>query len=293
MTAGSNRLTVALGDRHYRVERPWGQWPDRFRSGLITDVAVDSADNVYVYQRYDTLAGQTGPAITVFDPEGLYLRHWGDGLIADAHMLCIAPDDRVFLVDRDAHQILACDPQGALLFTLGERHRPNTPFNHPTDIAVALNGAFYVSDGYGNAKVHWFAADGELRRSWGQPGSGPGEFTTPHGICVLGDGRVLVGDRENNRIQVFSPEGEFIAAWGDFYHPMDIHADAEGLVYVSDQVPRLTLLDNDGNLVGCCRPVLNGGHGVCGDSGGNIYLAELNPSRISRLRRETRIPTDR
>lgn len=284
MTVDLDGLTVALGDRLYRVERPWGRLPDGLRLGLITDVAVDSADNIYVYQRYDALVGQTGPAITVYNTEGQYVRHWGDGLVADAHMLCIAPDDRVLLVDRDAHQILVCDKEGRLLFTLGERHRPNTPFNHPTDIAVAPNGDFYVSDGYGNTKVHWFTADGGLKRSWGQPGSGPGEFTTPHGIWVLGDGRVLVGDRENNRIQVFSPEGEFLVAWGELYHPMDVYADFEGRIYVSDQIPRLSLLDSDGNLMGCCRPVLNGGHGVRGDSAGNIYLAEMNPNRITKLR---------
>lgn len=282
-----HRLTVALGTTLFEVERPWGSLPDGLSWGLITDVAVDSADNLYVYQRYDILAEPTGPAVTVLDREGRYVRHWGEELIVDAHMLCISPDDRVFLVDRDAHQIVVCDKAGVVLFNIGERHRPNMPFNHPTDIAVAPSGDLYVSDGYGNARVHWFGRDGRLRRSWGRPGSGPGEFMTPHGIWILGDGRVLVGDRENNRIQVFSPEGDFVASWGGFYHPMDIYADSEGLIYVSDQIPRLSLLDSGGTLIGSCRPVLNGGHGIRGDSAGNIYLAEMNPNRVTKLRRVT------
>ena len=244
----SRNLSVALGPRRYRVERPWGRWPEGLRPGLISDVAADSGDNIYVCQRFDTLAGAVGAPIVVFDAGGNYLRSWGEDLIADAHMLCITPDDRVLVVDRDAHQVLAFDSGGTLLFGLGERHRPNAPFNHPTDVAVAPNGDLYISDGYGASQVHWFAATGTLKRSWGKPGRGRGEFATPHGIWVLPDGRVLVGDRENDRIQVFSPEGEFLAIWGDLYRPMDIWADAQGNVYVSDQIPRLSLFDPDGIL---------------------------------------------
>ena len=111
------------------------------------------------------------------------------------------------------------------------------------------------------------------------------EFTTPHAIWIDGEGRVLVADRENNRIQVFTPDGDYLAAPGAITTtPMDIYGGPDGQIYVTDQIPRLSLLAPDGSLVGRCRPVLYGAHGVWGDSRGNLYLAEASPTnRITRL----------
>ena len=119
---------------------------------------------------------------------------------------------------------------GHLRRWIGERHRPRwqAPFNHPSDVAVSPEGTIYVADGYGNSCVHAFSRQGELVASWGRPGKGPGEFTTPHGIAVDGRGRVLVGDRENLRVQVFTPEGEYLEEWAPFTGPMDIWVDGKG-----------------------------------------------------------------
>ena len=108
------------------------------------------------------------------------------------------------------------------------------PFNRPTNVAVAPNGELYVSDGYGNCRVHRFSAGGELIQSWGDPGTGPGQFNLPHGIWVLPDERVLVADRENDRIQVFSPTGEYITEWLDVQRPTQIYSRGDGAVYVSE-----------------------------------------------------------
>ncbi|MBI4184143.1 MAG: peptidase [Proteobacteria bacterium] len=271
-------ITVALGPRRYRLTRGWGRLPKGLRLGQMSKVAADSKGNVYVFQRID-------PPVVVFDRNGDYLRSWGQGMIADGHGIFIAPDDRVWLVDRGGHQVMVFDPEGRLLFTVGDRQRPRlqAPFNHPTDVAVAPNGDFYVSDGYANSMVHWFSADGTLRRSWGGPGSGPGKFTTPHGIWVLADGRVLVGDRENNRIQIFDPEGGYLTEWRDLYKPMDVFADRDGIVYVADQIPRTTALTADGTVVGRCMPVPKEGHGIRGDAEGNIYVAETVYDYVARL----------
>jgi peptidylglycine monooxygenase len=131
--------------------------------------------------------------------------------------------------------------------------------------------------------VHRFSGSGDLITTWGEPGTSPGQFTTPHGIFALADGRVAVTDRENNRVQVFSATGDFLAVWPDFYHPMDIFQDAAGRVHVTDQIPRLSMLSPDGALLARCRPVLNGAHGMWGDAAGNLYMAEMNPSRLTRL----------
>ncbi|KPL51691.1 peptidase [Prosthecomicrobium hirschii] len=278
-------LIVALGERRYAVERPWPQTPEGRALKGITDVAVDSRGQVLVYQRIDSLVEATIDAVAVFDAAGQWVGSWGRDEVVDAHSLSVAPDGRILLIDRDAHQVLIFDADFRPLGSLGERHGPNRPFNHPTDVAVAPSGDIYVADGYGAAHVHRFDAAGRLLQTWGRPGRGPGEFTTPHGIAVLPDGRVLVGDRENDRVQVFTPEGAFLDAWGDFFHPMDIHVDATGLVHVTDQIPRLSLLAPDGTLLGRCRPVLNGAHGMSSDKAGNLYLAEQNPNRVTRLRR--------
>jgi len=168
---------------------------------------------------------------------------------------------------------------------IGERHTPRLGgvFNHPTDVAMAADGEFYVSDGYGNSLVHRFSPDGTLIQSWGRGGTGPGEFSTPHGIWVDRQDRVLVADRENDRIQLFTRDGEFIEAWGDLQHPMDIYEDAEGMVFVTDCVPRLTMFAPDGSIAGRCRPTWDSPHGVWGNKRGDIFLAEQTPNRVTKL----------
>jgi peptidylglycine monooxygenase len=96
---------------------------------------------------------------------------------------------------------------------------------------------------------------------------------------------VLVADRENNRVQVFDRAGNFLAAWGDFYHPMQIWIDDRDLVFVTDQIPRISLLTLDGELVGRCRGAINGAHGLSGDADGNLYLSELPPQEVTKLER--------
>jgi len=271
-------LVVVLGDRRYRVEHGWGKLPAERRLGQVSQIAVDSRGRVYVFQRAE-------PPVLVFEPTGVLCGAFAEGRIADAHGIAVAPDDRVLLVDRDAHQILIFSHEGELLGTLGERHRPRhgAPFNHPAGVAVAPDGEIYVADGYGNAMVHRFTGSGEHRQSWGRPGRGPGEFTTPHAVWVDRRGRVLVADRENDRVQVFDREGRYLAEWRDFYHPMDIYEDADGLTYVTDQIPRLSQLAPDGTLTGRCRPSFNTPHGVWGAPDGAIFIAEMTPSQIVRL----------
>jgi len=111
------------------------------------------------------------------------------------------------------------------------------PFNLPTKAVAAADGEVYVSDGYGNSRVHRFAPDGRLLASWGETGSGPGEFHVPHAVALHPDGRLLVADRENDRIQVFDRAGE-LAVWREVRRPTDIAFDRQGNVYVSE-LPRL------------------------------------------------------
>lgn len=271
-------LVVGTGAYVYEVVRPWGRLPDGWTFGVISHVAVDSKDRVYVYQRKD-------PPMVVFDREGNFQTAWGEGRLRDAHGIYIGPDDQIYVCNRDEHEVLKLTPDGRVTLALGRRGRPalQAPFNHPADVAVAPNGDIYVADGYGNSAIHRFSPEGQHLGSWGAPGSGRGQFTTPHGIWVDGEARVLVADRENNRVQLFSPEGDFYGEWADLYHPMDIWVDPGGTVYVTDQIPRITMYAPDGRLLARGRPVLNGAHGVWGDSRGNLYLAEVGINRVTKL----------
>ncbi len=273
-------LFVALGQQRYRVERPWGDLPAG--AGKVTDVVCDDRGQVFVLLRADSYVDPVQPTVIALSPDGSRVAAWGEE-IADGHMLSIGPDGRIYVVDRDAHEIVVFDRQGRRVGGIGQRHQPNAPFNHPCDVAIAPSGDIYVADGYGASRVHRFNPNGDLIGTWGEPGDGPGHFTTPHGIWALADGRVAVTDRENNRVQVFSAQGDLLAIWSDFYHPMDIFQDAQGRIYVTDQIPRLSMLAPDGTLLARCRPVLNGAHGMWGDQAGNLYMAEMNPSRVTRL----------
>jgi len=273
--------TVLLGDRRYAVHRKWAKLPKGESFGFLSDLAVDGEGRVHVAQR------GTDRPVLVFGRNGKLIGSWGEGALAEPHYINAGKDGTMLVADRDAHQVLRFDKAGKLVQALGKRHWPSldAPFNHPTAAAEAPDGEIYVADGYGNSSVHRFAADGSLIKTWGGQGSGPGAFTTPHAIAVDSRGRVLVGDRENNRVQVFDRAGKYLAEWGDFYHPMQIWIDDRDLVFVTDQIPRISLLTLDGKLVGRCRGAINGAHGLCGDADGNLYLSELPPQEITKLER--------
>jgi DNA-binding beta-propeller fold protein YncE len=237
------------------------------------------------------------------------------------HGITVGPDDSVYCVDDGDHTVRKLTPGGELLLTLGASGVPSAtgydtsrktfndrmasithggpPFNRPTAVAVAPNGQLYVADGYGNARVHRFTADGELIQSWGEPGTGPGQFNLPHGIAVTSDGRVLVADRENDRIQVFSADGLYLDQWSDLRRPAKPCIDREGLVYVPELgwdlerrsvlygvrllLPRVSVLDTNGRVLERWESAVDGPlgdfappHGMCVDSRGDLYLASNN-----------------
>ena len=273
------RYTVLLGERRYAIHRKWARPKKGF--GFLSDLAVDREGRVHVAQR------GTDRPVVVFDRDGREVGSWGEGVLAEPHYINATSDGGMLVADRDAHQVLRFDRDGQVVTALGRRHWPSlgAPFNHPTAAAEAPDGEIFVADGYGNSSVHRFAADGRLIRTWGRPGHGAGDFTTPHAIALDKLGRVLVADRENNRVQVFDHEGNFLAGWGDFYHPMQIWIDDRDLVFVTDQIPRISLLTLDGMLVGRCRGAINGAHGLSGDADGNLYLSELPPQEVTKLER--------
>jgi peptidylglycine monooxygenase len=277
MTSRSAGGSLLLGDRRYVAERAWGRLPAGMAWGQVSRLAIDSADRVYVLQRAD-------PPVHVFAPDGTYLSSLGHGQARDGHGICIC-GDRLYLTDRDAHRILIFELSGRLLSKIGADYVASfgEPFNHPTEIAIAPDGEMYVTDGYANSRVHRFRADGSHMASWGTFGRGRGEFFVPHSVVIDDMNRVVVADRENGRIQLFDRDGAWLDEWTPFSCPTDVFQDRRGNFYITDMLSRLCMHDRDGVMVGCCRPVQRSAHGVEVDSQGNVYLAEVIPSQVTKL----------
>jgi DNA-binding beta-propeller fold protein YncE len=243
--------------------------------------------------------------VHVYDRAGRFLRSWGEGQLADQpHGLTIGPDDSVYIALRDDNTVRKFTSDGEQLAVLGTSGLPSDsgidwqirdlelrrqsiqrgapPFNNPTKVGIAPNGDLYVTDGYANASVHRFSAEGELILSWGQPGSGPGEFRLPHSVAITSDGRVLVADRENARVQVFDTEGKFLDQWTGM-RVNSIVIDDESLVYLNAG-RGVSILTLDGEIVerieGLVEPTsaghLTAPHGLARDADGSLYIAQLN-----------------
>ncbi len=272
-------VTIGTEQYVYEYQEGWAKLPTGQRFDRPSAVAVDSQDRVYVYQ-------QQGPRVQVFSRDGNFLIAWPRRAqdVNDAHLICISPNDEIYLVERDAQQVLKYTVEGELLIALGTRYQAaaQAPFNHPTDVAVSASGELYISDGYANSSVHRFSADGGYISSFGSPGSGPGQFRVPHSLDVSQDGRVFVADRENNRIQVFSSEGDYITQWTDFAGPMGLHIHTDQNAYVTDQVPRVSILNLEGELLARGRTFGNG-HNLCTDSRGDIYVANVMDQNIQKF----------
>lgn len=239
----SSSIIVGTGGFRYQPEPRWQQSPADYQGTEVSAAAVDQQDRVYVFNR------GTSP-VQVFDRDGNKLFAWGEEYIVHAHGITIGPDDAVYCTDDFDHTVRKFTPDGSLLMTLGTSGQPSDtgatsidfrtiqrssgPFYFPTNVALSSSGDLYVSDGYGNARIHRFAADGQLLASWGSPGSGPGEFRIPHGIAISPDDRVFVADRENDRIQIFDLHGKLLDIWTNMARPCQVAFDAAGNLYVAE-----------------------------------------------------------
>lgn len=274
----SEELITALGGRFYRTDRNYFAPAD----GMVTDVTVTPDGLIHVLLRRDPLVDPLTPAIVTLTQAGEVLREWAGGDIADAHMLASGADGTLYVVDRDAHEVVLLR-DGGRVGGIGHRHQPGAPFNHPTGIAIAADGSIFVCEGYAGHTIWHFAADGTEITRWGSFGTAPGAFRNAHGLCCLTDGSLAVADRENDRVQVFAPDGELLQIYDGFYGPMDVWGEPSGALLVSDSFPSLTRIEAGTGSRSRSRPVLNGAHGIFGAADGTIYFAESNPNRVSRI----------
>ena len=296
----SEKTIVGAGKHTFEVHEDWARPPEGIDI-LAASVTVDSKDNVYCFNRVKE------HPVVVFDREGNFLRSWGAGLFAFPHTIRADKDDNLWIVDRDHGQMMLFTGTGELLRTIGTKGaRSDTgvppddfrsdaylkvthgggPFNLPTDIDVAPSGDMFITDGYGNARVHTFAADGTHVMSWGEPGGEPGQFRLPHGVWIDRRGRVLIADRENDRIQVFDQQGKLLTVWRTkLIGPAVIYVDAQDNVYVAEHNGGLvSVLTLDGErLAQWGDPAFRSCHGLSVDSRGDLYV--LRPGSWGRRRK--------
>jgi hypothetical protein len=296
-------IVLGQGELRYQVVE-WGQLPDGWALNDVAAVAVDRNDRVYVFNR------GAHPMI-VFDRDGRFIRSWGEGVFTRAHGLHIGTDEHLYCTDDGDHTVRKCTPEGKVLLTIGipgkaTPYMRGEPFNRCTHTALSPRGDIYVSDGYGNARVHKFSPDGKLLHSWGEPGCDPGQFNVPHNIWADADGWVYVADRENHRVQVFGGDGRYETQWNNLHRPCALCAQAgrHGLFFIGElgptmpvnrEVPnlgpRITIVTHEGKLVtrlgtlpaGTKLDQFVAPHGLALDSRGDLYVGEVSYTAWSQV----------
>jgi streptogramin lyase len=182
-----------------------------FALGMVSWVSSAKDGTTYLLQRGD----KADPVIAV-DRNGTVLRSWGKGLYVMPHAIRVDPEGNVWTTDAASSHVIKFSPEGKLLLDIVVGGQP-TPcrnnFCSTTDIAFAANGHLFISDGYANARVLEYTADGHKVREWGAAGTGPGQFVLPHSIQIDPAGLVYVADRENGRVQRFDQTGKFLGEW--------------------------------------------------------------------------------
>lgn len=258
--------------------------PADMKLGACSAVAVNRQGEIFLFHR-----GKQ--PIIVLDAKGNYLRSWGDGEIETAHGLRIDREDNVWVTDIGAHRVLKFDPRGKLLLALGtgQPGAGDDQFNKPTDIAFGPRGEVFITDGYGNSRVVKSTPGGRRIGAWGTAGKGRGEFNIPHSIVIDARGRVLVGDRENDRIQIFDQDGRLLDIWPGFA-PFGLTLAPDGHLFVADgRAHKILRLDDGGRVVqswgemGSAPGQFQLPHMLGLDLAGNLYIAEITGQRFQRL----------
>ncbi len=234
--------TNALPNPYERVH-PWGELPTGLYDERASFIGAEEGPdgNIYLLGRclQNSCTGRPEPPIMKLDPSGRLLKTWGSGMLEFPHGFDVDDEGNVWASDQRGHQVFKWNAEGELLMTLGQKGSQGDPprlLTQPTDVVVAPNGNIFVTEGHGGGadRVSKYTSDGRFVMSWGTTGSGVGEFIVPHTIALDSQGRVFVGDRMNNRIQIFDQQGNFLDVWYQFGRPSGIAISADDMIYVAD-----------------------------------------------------------
>jgi sugar lactone lactonase YvrE len=315
--AGTDPVPNSQPNPYVTVEH-WAKLPEGRMWGSTSAVEIDrDGKSIWVAERCgaNSCAGKDDPPILKFDATGKLVKSFGEGMFIFPHGISVDKDGNIWVTDGQGkdgkgHQVFKFSPDGKVLMTLGKAgvagDGPDT-FNQPNDVAIAPNGDIFVSDGHtpgmGNARVVKLTKDGKFIKQWGGHGSGPGQFEVPHALAFDSQGRLFVGDRANNRIQIFDQDGKFIAEWKQFSRPSGLYIDKKDILYVTDS--ESTDKDGYGHNPGYKRGIRIGSakdgtvtafipdpspgtgatstsEGVAADAAGNVYGAEVGPKDLKK-----------
>lgn len=274
-----------------RAETDFFRLPEGANFGAAAAVAVNSRGHVFVYHR-------GADALMEFDANGEFIRSLGEGLITKAHGLHIDAEDNIWTTDTGDHVILKLSPEGRVLMVLGVKGQAGEwhatydvlLMNQPTDVTTAPDGTIYITDGYGNSRMIKLSPDGVVLKIWGEHGDGPGQFASPHNVVVAPDGRIIMTDRDNSRIQVFDADGEFLEQWTGFKTPNGLELTPRNTLLLADSgLEQVLEIDLKGHVLGVFGgPGKASGqfglaHGVAGSLSSAVFVSEILNWRVQRL----------
>ncbi len=332
LAAQGNPYTTVEGWAKMAEGRSWGSTSavDIDRDGRSIWVAERCGANTCLNRATGEMSSL--PTVLKFDANGTLVRSFGAGMMIFPHGIHVDREGNIWVTDGQdnapaqsaagttpsaerigpapgatkGHQVFKFSPDGKVLMTLGKPGGGAAPeyFHQPNDIVTAPNGDIFVAEGHGgaNSRILKFTKDGKLIKVIGKKGTGPVEFDQPHALAFDSKGRLFVGDRSNNRIQILDQEGRFIDEWKQFSRPSGIYIDQNDVIYVADsesgavgngrtrtekrgiRVGRIS----DGTVIAFIPdPVevatnTSAAEGVAADATGNIYGAEVGSKSLKK-----------
>ena len=322
----------------YQMIEGWAKMPAGRTWGSTSAVEIDKdGTSIWVAERCgaNSCLNSNLDPILKFDANGNLVKSFGAGMLIFPHGIHVDRDGNVWVTDGQdnlprrgrgaapdsplppapakivGHNVYKFSPDGTLLLTLGKPGGAREPdyFWQPNDVLVAPNGTIYVAEGHSstdtaNARILVFDKTGKFLKSIGKKGTGRVEFDQPHALAMDSRGRLFVGDRSNNRIQILDQNGRFIAEWKQFSRPSGIYIDRNDVIYVADSESGSVAPNRPewkrGIRIGSARdgsirafipdpsPTSRGtsaAEGVAVDSKGVVYGAEVGPRALKRYQR--------
>lgn len=271
IVSNGRRLPLVASD--LPVKPPRAGW----EMGMVSWVAVDDDNLRYLLQR-----GENADPVVVVDRDGNVVRSWGKGLYQTPHSIRVDPEGHIWTTDSGSSNVIKFSATGETLMEISVGGQPEdcqSNFCGTSDVAFGPNGRIFIADGYRNARILEYSADGRKVKEWGAAGDGPGQFRLPHSLVIDDESVIYVADRENGRIQRFDLDGTYLGMWTQYGKTFGLHVEP-GVVWLATQhrnEPNLSpgwliqLNRVTGKLEGYVN--VRGVHGMSVSPGGHLMVA--------------------